>query len=117
MNRLFYVDRHGGGQSRVVGNMVACGKQGANDVLPGRKFDFFTGGAIAHMDVVGIFSHWLAQVFWQVHVYEDVVMAFAFIDTFFSWLYGNTFCAQAHFYRAGHQKIDVARYENRWNLL
>ena len=54
------------------------------------------------MDVICIFPHGFAQVCRQVFINNDVMMAFAFIDTFFCRLYFNAFSSHTNFYRASN---------------
>ena len=45
---------------RIVRDMSAIGKQGANYMFSRIQFQFLTGGAITHVNVVGVFTDSLA---------------------------------------------------------
>ena len=86
MGSLFYGDVDGTGDSRIIRNMITSGKQCANDMFSGTQLQFLTGGSVSHMDVLPILADGFAQIGRQISVNNQMMMAFAFIDAFFSWL-------------------------------
>ncbi len=49
--------------------MISFGKQSANRVHADVHLNFFTGGTIAHVDVVRVFPDGFAEVFGEVDIH------------------------------------------------
>ena len=67
------------------------------------------------MDVVRIFPDRFAQVFWQVHINDNMMMAFAVVNPLLGWLNFNPFRGHAYFYRAGNHGT-IGRIGDRYGI-
>ena len=85
---------------RVIRHMVTFGKQGSYCALACIQFQFFTGGTIAHVNMVRIFSNRFVEIRRDFCINQKMVVALAIIHTFFGWFYFHAINAHADFNRA-----------------
>ncbi len=52
----------------------------------GSQFYLLASGAIAHMDMLLVLRDRISEIGWLVHVYQDMMVPSAHVDTFTCWL-------------------------------
>ena len=67
--------------------MIAFSKQSPDHMHSGFQIEAFTGGAVAHVNVLGVFADRLAEIAGQIGIDQNVMMAFAVMHAFFCWLH------------------------------
>ena len=82
-------------------NMPTISKKGSNYMLARTQLQFLAGGAITHVNVVGVFTNSLTEIFREGNINKKVVVTLTRINSLFGWLNFHSINGHTYLHGAG----------------